>query len=187
MIVRAATSFRYLLQLAVPSRVAIVLLPVQLGDSRHDVIGTHGFFFVGESTQERCIAERVDKTRHATGISIDDLERRVIKQIIGFPTRDAKAVVDILVHFTGIQRADMKAQANALHKLLELACFQRVLEFRLSGQNDPKNLFLVGFDTRQQAYFLEDLLRQVLCLVHNEHDLLAVRILLDKEHVEHVQ
>ena len=42
-------------------------------------------------------------------------------------------------------------------------------------------------DAREQANLLENLARQVLRLVDDEQHFLAVRILLDQEHIEHVE
>ncbi len=86
-----------------------------------------------------------------------------------------------------VQRAKMEPQPHPLSKLLELRGVEFLPEFRLPGEDDAQHLFLVGLDTRQHANLFEHLERQVLRLVDDQYDLLAVGILFDQEHVEHVQ
>ncbi len=57
----------------------------------------------------------------------------------------------------------------------------------LAREDDAQQLFLLRLETRQQAHFLEHLARQVLRFVDDEQDLLAGRVLLDHEVLEHRQ
>ena len=164
----AGPGARNLLQLRVDARIAFMFLPAK-------------------RTQQCGIAKRIDETRHAARIAVDLVEALRCKKRLRVTARYRYPMRDIGARVGLVERADMKTQSNALHELLELGRVERVAKFRLAREYDPQHLLLVRLDTGQQADLLEHLLRQVLCLIHDQHDFLAVAVLLDKEHVQHVE
>ena len=83
-------------------------------------------------------------------------------------------MLDVLLHLATVQRSEVKAQPHTLYELLEIRRIELVLEFGLAGQDDPQHFFLVRFDSRDHPHLLEHFTRQVLRLIDNQNDFLAV-------------
>ena len=81
----------------------------------------------------------------------------------------------------------MEAQSYALRELLEFRRVELFPEFGLACEDDAQHLFLVRLDVREHADLLEHLERQVLRLVDDKYHFLVIRVLLDQEHVEHIE
>ncbi len=96
-------------------------------------------------------------------------------------------MADVLSHFAAIERAQVKAQADALHQLLQPRRLDRFAQLRLAAQDDAQHLFLVRLDAGHQADLLQHLVAEILRLVDDQHDLLVIGILLDQVHIEHVE
>ena len=99
--------------------------------------------------------------------------------------RDGESMRDVLVRLTFRERAQVKAQAHALHELLQVRRVELVGKLRLAGDNDAQQLFLLELEPGQQAYFLEHLARQILRLVDDEEEPLPRRVLLDHVVLQH--
>ncbi len=80
---------------------------------------------------------------------------------------------------------EMEAQPHALRELLQSRRVELARQLRLPRDDDAKELLLLSLEPGQEAHLLEHLAGQVLRFVDDEQDLLAGRVLLDHEVLEH--
>src|SRR5439155_1523643 len=99
---------------------------------------------------------------------------------------DLHAMRDVIVGFFLRQRLQMKTQAHALQQLLQFRRFNQFVERRLSQQNDVQDLFLLGLEPGQHANLFKHLDAQVVGIVDDQNELLALVKALDQEGIEHV-
>ena len=143
--------------------------------------------FLGERAQQCRVAQDVDEPRHAARVAKHDIAGRGLEDRSPIRAGDAQPMRDVLVRFALGEGAEMKAQPHALHQLREARRVELVRQLRLPGDDDAQQFFLLRLEPGQQAHLLEDLARQVLRLVDDEQDLLAGRVLLDHEVLDHRQ
>ena len=130
------------------------------------------------------VAQRVDQSRHAAGITRNFRESVLGEDLASVRPRHVEAVADVGAHLVVGQRAEVEAQAHALHQLDQLGRIELLVELGLPGQDDAHHLFLGGLDAGQQPDLLEHLEREVLRLVDDEQHLAAGSVLLDQETVD---
>ena len=87
----------------------------------------------------------------------------------GLAASDLDASGDVTGRFTQRQRIQCAAQRHALLQLTQRGFVQTVGQFRLSDENDRQQLLGVRFDVREQANLFEQLERDALRFVDDEH------------------
>src|ERR1051325_2582651 len=91
-------------------------------------------------SHHRGITQRVDQSRHATGVAIDLRESLFRKDLAITATCNFEAMLNVGSHLLRRQRGQMESQTDALRELNELRRIQFLIELRLSGENDAKHL-----------------------------------------------
>ena len=86
----------------------------------------------------------------------------------------------------GAERAQVVAGDHSLRELFEPGFGQSATQLGLTDQHDLQQLALVGLEVGQQAQLLQQLDREVLCLVDDQHALAALRMGLQQVAVERV-
>ncbi len=82
---------------------------------------------------------------------------------------DLQPVPDVRHRLLAIERPDVPAERDALVQLRQLGVREQRPQLRLSHQDDAQELLGGGLEVRKQAEMLQDLHRQRLRLVHDDH------------------
>ena len=137
-----------------------------------------------EGGHHRRVAQGVDQARHAARIAGDFRESVFGEYLAPVGAGDFEAMPDVGAQVVAGQRAQVEAQAHALHELDQLGRVELFVQLRLPGENDAHHLLLGGLDAGQQPDLLENLERQVLRFVDDQQHLAAGGVLLDEETVD---
>ena len=78
------------------------------------------------------------------------------------------------------QRIEVIAAGDALRELAQLDAAEQLAQLRLADQDDLQQLLRFGLEIGEQAHLLEHLGREVLRLVHHQHDAPAVGVRLQQ-------
>ena len=73
---------------------------------------------------------------------------------------------------------DVVAQLHALNQLLHVRTVEDLVELRLPDEDHVQDLFLARFEPREHAYFLEHFRAEIVRVIDDQHDLLALHELL---------
>ena len=113
-----------------------MFLPPQLLDRRHHYLTVDLWFTVRKSAQQRSVTKGIDEARYSTSVSIDTLVAIIRKQVRRLAAGDTQPVLDIFAHLLFVERTQVKPEAYTLHELSQARRFERILQFRLAGEND---------------------------------------------------
>ena len=75
-------------------------------------------------------------------------------------------------------RGDVVAQLDALNQLLHVRMVEDLVELRLPDEDHVQDLFLARFQPCEHAYFLEHFRAEIVRVIDDQHDLLALHELL---------
>jgi hypothetical protein len=100
-------------------------------------------------------------------------QRAVAERLFARQSGHAQAVAHVVGGFGALHRAQVHARDHALGQLLQLGPGQLVAQFGLADQHDLQQLAFLRFQVGQQAQQFQQLGRQRLRLVDDQHELLA--------------
>src|SRR6266480_3524721 len=133
---------------------------------------------VGVSAGQCRIAQGVDQARGTPGVLVDDGKRpRQEKHTVSRPG-GAQPKQDVLTDLLFAQWGDVIAQLHTLNQLLHVWMVKDFVELRLPDEDHVEDLFLAGFQPCEHAYFLEHLRAEIMRVIDDQHDLLALHELL---------
>ena len=100
---------------------------------------------------------------------------------------DLHAVLDVLIRLVAVQGVEVITDADPLPELPEPLVGQDLVQLGLAHQDDLQELAFRGLQVRQQPNLLEELGRERLGLVDDEHDALLAGVALEQEFVQQRQ
>ena len=121
-----------------------------------------------KTREQRLVANRVDEARDAPAVTENPPHRRGGEGRQPASAGQRQPVLNVLPDLGVRQRVQMITHRDALPQLAELVAVQAVAQFRLSHQNNLQQLAVVGFDVGNQPHLFQQILRQILRLVHDQ-------------------
>jgi len=121
-----------------------------------------------KAREKGLVANRVDEARNAPAVSENPPHRRSGEGRQPARARQREAVLNVLADLGARQRIQMIPHGDALAELTQLMAVQTVAQFRLAHQDDLQQFAVVRFDVGNQPHLFQQILRQILRLVHNQ-------------------
>ncbi len=140
----------------------------------------------GVRPQQCAVAQQIDAPRHPARQFVDACNRLLVKRHLAHPPGNGQPVADVVHRFLLGERWQMKTRNHPLGELLHVGPGQHGAQLGLADQHDLQQLAFAGFQVGQEAQLLDDFGRQVLCLVDDEHVVLAGGVGLEQKRVERV-
>ena len=106
--------------------------------------------------------------------------KRAVREDFARGAGDAQAMAHVGGGLVAGQRIEVIAAGDALRELAQLGAVQQLAQLRLADEDDLQQLLRFGLEIGEQAHLLEHLGREVLRLVHHQHDALALGVRLEQ-------
>src|SRR5688572_2837390 len=127
----------------------------------------------GKSRQQGVVSDHADRARHAARPLVNQRDGLAREHLRADSAGGANASRQIPGRLLQRQRPQLAAQRDALLQLPQVRVVQQRRDLGLTRQDHRQQLALAGLDVCQQPDLFEDVARQALRLVHEQHRGLA--------------
>ncbi len=129
----------------------------------------------GVGRHQRTIRDDVDQPGDSVRALEQGLDRGSLKWI-SFRAGNLHPVPNICRCIPGVQWCQVIAGCDSLRQLPQTSSLQHLAQFRLTQQDDLKELFFAGFQVGEQTNLFQGLRRQILGFINHHHDTLPVLV-----------
>lgn len=159
-------------------------VPFQFADRETDGGVINFSATIDKAGQQRFVANGIHEAGDAFGVIINAPQSGPGEIRRAFRAGNFQPMLDILVHFSPAQWAQMITNGDALAELPERVLIQTVAQFGLAQEDDLQKFPVVGFQVRQQTDLFQHFFGQVLRFIDDEHGLFALFHLAEQKFVE---
>src|SRR5215211_1178092 len=150
-----------------------------LDDRAHDLgMPGHG------AAAERVIAEVVDDAGDTARCLADEYDGVVSEEVDARGPGRFEAEADVLVDLAETERLNLAVERDALFELAQVGPVERLAELGLAAEDDLEELAAAHLEVEQEANLFEQLRREPVRLVDDEHGPLPLRVAREQQPVE---